>query len=88
MLIAGRYSRSYKKQKTHERINDRVRHHAVLRVAQVLDAHITAEDIDISHKLHGKGEKPSLVKFTSQNAITKLYKKRGGLKHVNIADLY
>ena len=30
---------------------------AVLKVAQVLDVPITADDIDISHKLNGKGEK-------------------------------
>ena len=44
--------------------------------------------IDISHKLNGKGEKSILVKFTSHKAKTKLYKKRAGLKHVKIADLY
>ena len=60
----------------------------MLKVAQALDVPITADDIDISHKLKGKGEKSILVKFTSQKAQTKLYKKRAGLKHVKIADLY
>ena len=59
----------------------------MLKVAQVLDVPITADDIEISHKLNGKGEKPILVKFTSHKAKTKLYKKRAGLKHVKIADL-
>ena len=53
---------------------------AVLKVAQALDVPITADDIDISHKLNGKGEKSILVKFTSHKAKTKLYKKRTSLK--------
>ena len=61
---------------------------AVLKVAQALDVPTAADDIDISHKLNGKGEKPVLVKFTSHKAKTKLHKKRACLKHVKIADLY
>ena len=61
---------------------------AVLKVAQALDVLVTADDIDISHKLNSKGEKSILVKFTSHKAKTKLYKKRACLKHVKIADLY
>jgi len=61
---------------------------AVLKVAQALDVPITADDIDISHKLNSKGEKSILVKFTSHKTKTKLYKKRAGLNHVKIADLY
>ena len=45
---------------------------AVLKVAQALDVPITADDIDISHKLNGKGEKSILVKFTNHKAKTKL----------------
>ena len=59
-----------------------------MKVVQALDVPITADDVDISHKLNGKGEKSILVKFTSHKAKTKLYKKRAGLKHVKIADLY
>ena len=60
----------------------------VLKVAQAPDVPITADDIDISHKLNGKGEKSILVKFTIHKAKTKLYKKRAGLKQVKIGDLY
>ena len=62
---------------------------AVLKLADVLNVPIAAEDIEISHKLKRRnGTKPIIVKFCSHKVKSKLYKARLKLKSVKISDLY
>ena len=61
----------------------------VLKLADVLNVPMAAEDIEISHKLKRRnGRKPIIVKFCSHKVKSKLYKARVKLKSVKISDLY
>ena len=62
----------------------------VTKLAQKLNAPISTEDIDISHKLYNGKDKPKsiIVKLISHQKKTELYKKRVQLKNVKVSDLF
>ena len=62
---------------------------AVLKLADVLNVPVAAEDLEISHKLKRRnGRRPIIVKFCSHKVKSRLYKARTKLKSVKISDLY
>ena len=61
---------------------------AVLKVAEALDVQITPQDIEITHKLKRRGNKPVIVKFTSHKKKTQLYKARIKLKDIKVHDIF
>ena len=62
---------------------------AVLKVTKALHVDVTANDIEISHKLRRKsGNKPIIVKFCSHKVKSKLYKERTKLKNIRVSNLF
>ena len=61
---------------------------AVLKVAEALYVQITPQDIEITHKLKRRGNKPVIVKFTSHKKKTQLYKARIKLKDIKVHDIF
>ena len=61
---------------------------AVLKLSEALEVPVTTSDIEISHKLGGRGEEPIIVKFVSHKSKAALYKCRAKLKHVKLSDLF
>ena len=63
---------------------------AVLQLAEKLDVPMVSEDINISHKIKGKGPGQSkiLVKFQSHKAKSKMYKARTKLKNIRFSDVF
>ena len=61
---------------------------AVLKLSGALKVPITTSNIEISHKLGGRGEKPIIVKFVSHKTKSALYKCRAKLKHVKLSNLF
>ena len=60
---------------------------AVLKIANALDVTMSAEDINISHKVKSNGVGTILVKFHSYKAKSRLYKARTKLKNVRLTDI-
>ena len=54
----------------------------VLKLAEALEVPITPQDVEISHKLKRKGNKPIIVKFANHKIKSNIYKSRAKLKHV------
>ena len=61
---------------------------AVLKVAEALDVQITPQDIEITHKLKRRGNKPVIVKFANHKKKTQLYKARIKLKDIKVYDTF
>ena len=63
---------------------------AVLQLAEKLDFPMVSEDINISHKIKGKGPGQSkiLVKFQSHKAKSRMYKARTKLKNIRFSDVF
>ena len=62
---------------------------AVLKVAEALHVDVTANDIEISHKLRRKSSnKAIIVKFCSHKVKSKLYKERTKLKDIRVSSLF
>lgn len=61
---------------------------AVLKIAEALDVHVVPQDIEISHKLNRKGNKPIIVKFISHKIKSNLYRARAKLKDVRVSNLF
>ena len=61
----------------------------VCKVAEAVGVEMTAEKIEISHRLYRKqGIKPIIVKFANHNDKTKLYKARTQLKNVTLSSIF
>ena len=60
----------------------------VFKLAEALNVDINPNDVEISHKHHGKGIKPIIVKFQSHKVKARMYKERAKLKNVRVSDLY
>ena len=61
---------------------------AVLKIASALDVAMSAEDINISHKIKSKGAGTILVKFQNHKAKSRLYKARTKLKNLRLTDIF
>ena len=61
---------------------------AVLKIANALDVIMSAEDINISHKVKSNGVGTILVKFHSHKAKSRLYKARTKLKNLRLTDIF
>ena len=63
---------------------------AVLQLAEKPDVPMVSEDINISHKIKGKGPGQSkiLVKFQSHKAKIRMYKARTKLKNIRFSDVF
>ena len=61
---------------------------AVLKIANALDVTMSAEDINISHKVKSNGVGTILVKFQSHKAKNRLYKARTKLKNLRLTDIF
>ena len=61
---------------------------AVLKIASALNVTMSAEDINISHKIKSKGAGTILVKFQSHKAKSRLYKARVKLKNLRLTDIF
>ena len=60
----------------------------VLKLAEALEVPITPQDVEISHKLKRKGNKPIIVKFVSHKIKSNIYKSRTKLKNVKVSNLF
>ena len=61
---------------------------AVLKIAGALDVTMSAEDINISHKIKRNGAGTTLVKFQSHKAKSRLYKARTKLNNLRLTDIF
>ena len=61
---------------------------AVLKIAQVLNVDVKAEDIDICHRVKRKHSKPIIARFVSHKVKRALYKSRVRLKNVKLSELF
>ena len=61
---------------------------AVLKIANALEVTMSAEDINISHKIKSKGAGTILVKFQNHKAKSRLYKARTKLKNLRLTDIF
>ena len=61
---------------------------AVLKIASALDVPMSAEDLNISHKIKSNGVGTILVKFQSHKAKSRLYKARTKLKNFRLTDIF
>jgi len=60
----------------------------VLKLAEALNVPVNPHDIEISHKLKRKSNKPIIVKFVSHKVKTNLYRARTKLKNVSVSSLF
>ena len=60
----------------------------VLKVANALDVAVSSPDIEISHKLNTKSNKPIIVKFISHKIKSNLYRARAKLKGIKVSDIF
>ena len=60
----------------------------VLKLAEALQVQINSVDIEISHKLNRKGNKPIIVKLVSHKTKTSLYKARVNLHNIKLPNLF
>ena len=60
----------------------------VLKLAEALQVPINPDDIEISHKLNRKGNKPIIVIFVSYKSKTDLYKARVNLCNIKLPNLF
>ena len=60
----------------------------VLKLAEVLKVPINPDNIEISHKLNRKWNKPIIVKFISHKTKTRLYKARDNLRKIKLHNLF
>ena len=58
------------------------------KVANALDVAVSSQDIEISHKLNTKGNKPIIVKFISHKIKSNLYRARAKLKGIKVSDIF
>ena len=61
---------------------------AVLKIAQVLNVDVKAEDIDICHRIKRKNSNPIIARFVSHKVKRALYKNRVRLKNVKLSELF
>ena len=61
---------------------------AVLKIANAINVTMSAEDINISHKVKSNGVGAILVKFHSHKAKSRLYKARTKLKNLRLTDIF
>ena len=61
---------------------------AVLKIAQVLNVDVKAEDIDICHQVKRKHSNPIIARFVSHKVKRALYKSRVRLKNVKLSELF
>ena len=60
----------------------------VLKLAEALEVPITPQDVEISHKLKRKGNKPIIVKFANHKIKSNIYKSRAKLKNIQVSNLF
>ena len=60
----------------------------VLKLTEALQVPINPDDIEISHKLDRKGNKPIIVRFVSHKSKTSLYKARVKLRNIKLPNLF
>ena len=58
------------------------------KLAEALQVPINPVDIEISHKLYRKGNKPIIVKFVSHKTKISLYKARINLRNMKLPNLF
>ena len=61
---------------------------AVLKIAQVLNVDVKAEDIHICHPVKRKNLNPIIARIVSHRVKRALYKKRVRLKNVQLSELF
>jgi len=61
---------------------------AVLKIAQVLNVDVKAEDIDICHRVKRKNSNRIIARFVSHKVKRALYKNRVRLKNVELSELF
>ena len=61
---------------------------AVLKIAQVLNVDVKAEDIHICHRVKRKNLNPIIARIVSHRVKRALYKKRVRLKNVQLSELF
>lgn len=55
---------------------------------EALEVPITRQDVEISHKLKRKGNKPIVVKFANHKIKSNIYKSRTKLKNIKVSNLF
>ena len=60
----------------------------VLKVANAHDVAVSSQDIETSHKLNTKGNKPIIVKFISHKVKSNLYRARAKLKDIKVSNIF
>ena len=60
----------------------------VLKLAEALEVPITPQDVEISHKLKRKGNKPIIVKFANHKIKRNIYKSRAKIKNIQVSNLF
>ena len=60
----------------------------VLKLTEALQVPINPDDIEISHKLNRKGNKPIIMRFVSHKSKTSLYKARVKLRNIKLPNLF
>ena len=61
---------------------------AVIKIANAVDIHVVAEDIEISHKLNTRGGKAIIAKFINHKVKSSLYRARVKLKNITLSALF
>ena len=60
----------------------------VLKLAEAVEVLITPQDVEISHKLKRKGNKPIIVKFAHHKIKSNIYKSTTKLKTMKVSNLF
>ena len=60
----------------------------VMKLAEALEVSFTPQDVEISHKLKRRGNKPIIVKFANHKVKSNIYKSRIKLKNIKVFNLF
>ena len=60
----------------------------VLKLAEALEVSITPQDVEISHKLKHKGNKPIIFNFANHKIKSNIYESRTKLKNIQVTNLF
>ena len=60
----------------------------VLKLAEALEVSITPQDVEISHKLKHKGNKPIIFNFANHKIKSNIYESRTKLKNIQVSNLF
>ena len=59
-----------------------------MKLAEALEVSITPQDVEISHKLKRRGNKPIIVKFANHKIKSSICKSRIKLKNIKVSKLF